>query len=520
MADYVLTNPAIPTGTTRIVVDKSVTSLRQQLALLDGSDSVTTIRLHSGIDSLCFSAFSGLPNLTTIENLSKVKRLVSLPMLAFYGCNSLTSIDLGGCVKLFKIEPCAFCSCIALRSIRLPDSVRIIGNGAFFLCDALKDVTIPCKVTVISEDLLFGCHSLLRIHVPLNVTEIQPSAFARCTSLRTLTFAPEGECRVGHLGSYFLDDTNVKTFTLPSSVISVAVDAFDDRWNKIRILLPWGLTEDGPFQSKPHSQHDGRGYPKLVLTIAFVLLQRAGIACGVPIHHMHRGKENLLTATDLVNVLTALMESTRFTIPRDDPPDDADSDDNTAGSEGSVDPDDSSLAEDNDPLDHEDSDHSDWDAEDSLDDSSDSEEPEDSDSLDSDNAEPKPEDCIDHDYSAEDHCDRVLTQAIFLLLKTFPSEFFGNGGDHQAMDVHPNDAVSATDPVSAKNSTSPRNHLEEEALPAALAATYPSHWRRMISGIFSPPRPETLHVQLALNLTFLWAFLFGLWLESRKVVFA
>jgi BspA type Leucine rich repeat region (6 copies) len=409
--------------------------------------------------------------MTRIENSAKLKRLTRIEQYAFIYCRSLTSIDLSECVKLTKIERYAFRCCDAMRSVRLPDSVTEIGMGTFFSCFSLKDVAIPCKVTVISHSLLRRCKSLQHIRIPPNVTKIEEVAFGDCTSLKSLTFAPQGECSVKFLGSNFLGDTNLKTFTLPSSVTSMAVDALDYLCNPkmIRILLPWGQTEDGPFQSQQYPQFFVKCYPKLVLTMAFVLLQRAGKACGVPLHRMHKCDDAYTpTAAELVNVLVALLESTEFAIPKYDAPDVEDSDDNAADSEGSVDPDDSSLAGDNDPRDDDDSDHSDWDPDDSIDeDSRDSEGPEDPDSLDdaqdSDHAEPKPDDCIDHDNSAEDHHDRVVTQAIYLLLKTFPSEFFGNGGDHhQVMDVHSVDAASAVDPLGANISASPRDPPEEE----------------------------------------------------------
>lgn len=53
----------------------------------------------------------------------------------------------------------------------IPDSVKSIGDCAFFGCSGLKSVTIPDSVTSIGEDAFYGCTSLTSITIPDSVTE-------------------------------------------------------------------------------------------------------------------------------------------------------------------------------------------------------------------------------------------------------------------------------------------------------------------------------------------------------------
>lgn len=84
----------------------------------------------------------------------------------------------------------AFMNMKELRSVRLPDSLRAIGESAFSGCNALADITIPDGVTEIRQATFRDCDSLAAIELPASVTEIDKFAFGR--GLTTLVVnAPE-----------------------------------------------------------------------------------------------------------------------------------------------------------------------------------------------------------------------------------------------------------------------------------------------------------------------------------------
>ena len=97
---------------------------------------------------------------------------------AFYGCESLTSINIPNSVT--TIGKGAFCGCDSLTSINIPNSVTMIGNWAFSLCKSLTSINISNSVTTIGEYAFSDCHSLTSITIPSSVVTIIGNPFCRC----------------------------------------------------------------------------------------------------------------------------------------------------------------------------------------------------------------------------------------------------------------------------------------------------------------------------------------------------
>ena len=78
----------------------------------------------------------------------------------------------------------AFKDCTALKEVKLPDDVRVIGEYAFVRCAALTTVNLS-QITRIDNDAFNECTSLAELAMD-NVTAIDDEAFYGCTSLQTL----------------------------------------------------------------------------------------------------------------------------------------------------------------------------------------------------------------------------------------------------------------------------------------------------------------------------------------------
>lgn len=95
---------------------------------------------------------------------------------AFYDCSALTSIDLSNSVT--SIEDYAFEGCNSLTTVSIPESVISIGYSAFEQCENLSHLSIPSSVSVIKQAAFGGCRKLTTIYcyraVPL---EIEPYHF-------------------------------------------------------------------------------------------------------------------------------------------------------------------------------------------------------------------------------------------------------------------------------------------------------------------------------------------------------
>lgn len=121
--------------------------------------------------------FSGSPNLISIGNY------------AFYGCTSLTSIDLPEGVTSISVH--AFSGCTSMTSITISDGVTSIGDYAFYYCNSLTSITIPEGVTSIDVSVFRNCTSLTSIDLPESVTSIGVSAFYGCSKLTALILRNE-----------------------------------------------------------------------------------------------------------------------------------------------------------------------------------------------------------------------------------------------------------------------------------------------------------------------------------------
>ena len=71
----------------------------------------------------------------------------------------------------------------------MPDSVREIGEWAFYGCGELKSIKIPDDVQKIASMTFAECKGLT-INIPASVTDIDSDAFENAVDLTVIT--PEG----------------------------------------------------------------------------------------------------------------------------------------------------------------------------------------------------------------------------------------------------------------------------------------------------------------------------------------
>ena len=67
-----------------------------------------------------------------------------------------------------------------MKSIRIPETVSAIGEGAFEDCINLESVSLPSKITIIQSYTFKGCEKLKEITIPSGVYKIGEEAFAEC----------------------------------------------------------------------------------------------------------------------------------------------------------------------------------------------------------------------------------------------------------------------------------------------------------------------------------------------------
>lgn len=112
-------------------------------------------------------------------------RVVAIGYIAFYGCESLTSVDIPETVSKY-ISNGAFANCSELAKVKMPSRLEELGEGAFSGCKKLASINLPEGISNIYQQTFSVCESLTSILIPNSVEKIDFSAFAICKNLTSV----------------------------------------------------------------------------------------------------------------------------------------------------------------------------------------------------------------------------------------------------------------------------------------------------------------------------------------------
>ena len=113
-------------------------------------------------------------------------------------CNNVTSIELPESIK--RIGNCAFYNCGSWKGkLHLPENLESLGSEAFWGCSSLSgDVKIPSNLKNISEAVFSGCSSLNGNIIFNNIVEtIDSNAFNGCNGITGRLELPESLLEIG-----------------------------------------------------------------------------------------------------------------------------------------------------------------------------------------------------------------------------------------------------------------------------------------------------------------------------------
>lgn len=177
-----------------------------------------SIVLEDGIMDFIMAIQSpyNIPNIVTHIGDSAFERARAVSVII---PNSVKSIGNG-----------AFYYCSSLTSVSIPNSVKNIGISAFALCSKLTSINIPNSITAISYGLFSYCSSLTKLTIPNTITKISYSAFIG-TGLKSLY--------IPHLITdfYISDCGNLSSITIGYSVKSINSFSFRDCPSLKRIVI-------------------------------------------------------------------------------------------------------------------------------------------------------------------------------------------------------------------------------------------------------------------------------------------
>lgn len=148
-------------------------------------------------------------NLVSVEIPNTVKTIGDS---AFYYCSDLAMSSLPTSVT--HIGDFAFGSCSNVTFSSLPAGVTYIGNGAFSSCSNVTFSSLPTSVTHIGEYAFSSCGSITQISLPPNIENIEGNAFAFCSALETVTVLATTPFTVGE--DVFFDCPALTAIIVPS----------------------------------------------------------------------------------------------------------------------------------------------------------------------------------------------------------------------------------------------------------------------------------------------------------------
>ena len=238
------------------------------------STTITELTVIGNLNDADIATLKWLPNLAILdmENVN----LEKLPFVAFCDNTSLTFVKLP--LTLKTIGNSAFSNCSNLTSITIPNSVTTIGERAFEDCRGLTSVTIGNSVTTIESYAFSSCNRLAGVYItdiakwcaiefednanplsyahnlylngelvtdlviPDSVTEIRSLTFYGCSSLTSVTI-PDGVTTIE--SDTFRGCSSLASITIPDGVTTIGSWAFSSCSGLTSITIPDGVTSIG-----------------------------------------------------------------------------------------------------------------------------------------------------------------------------------------------------------------------------------------------------------------------------------
>ena len=145
---------------------------------------IHSIVVESGVTHVGDFAFRELQAATTVHLADSVK---TIGQYAFYDCNAVHTVRMSSGVT--EIGRSAFERCRSLKSITLPGSLQTIRRMAFYRCESLITVTVPASVSVMEEKVFTYCSGLRSAVVMANIRQLPYWTFYGCYDLATVSLS-------------------------------------------------------------------------------------------------------------------------------------------------------------------------------------------------------------------------------------------------------------------------------------------------------------------------------------------
>ena len=236
--------------------DSSVEVIESEVFALT---ALTKVTIPNSVKTIRAYAFVGCEELSEI---SIPKSVTEIAEYAFNGCTSLPTENYIRYADTWAVGTTdknrvrytlrenttglagTFQDCVNLTNITLPDSLKYIGDYAFYNCCNLKSFNSPSYVVRIGYRAFLGCTSLTEIKIPAAVADIGYEAFRECSNLVSVEF-PTKLREISEAAFY---KCGLISITLPDSITEIKENTFLGN-NFSEVILPEGITDirEGAF---------------------------------------------------------------------------------------------------------------------------------------------------------------------------------------------------------------------------------------------------------------------------------
>ncbi len=167
-----------------VQIPESVTRIEN--GMFSGCISLPSVELHDGIEYIGKSAFE---NCAALDNVIIPEKTFVIGDSCFLNCAGLKEIDIPASV--ITLGTAALAGCTSLEKAALPDGIEVLGTtgdaGLFTNDISLKEVKLPSSLKIIGDHTFRNCMSMEKISIPASVSTIGSHSFENCTSLKEIT---------------------------------------------------------------------------------------------------------------------------------------------------------------------------------------------------------------------------------------------------------------------------------------------------------------------------------------------
>ena len=237
--------------------------------------NLESVVLSEGIEEIPPSAFE---ECTALVDVMLPQSLRGIGASAFRNCGSLQRLVVP--VGVTNIAENAFRACSCLANVAVLTTNCVFGANVFGLCFAIREATVsqPVLDCKLSEIFQGSYQNITNVALAAGVTNISDSAFADCSSLFDLAI-PDGVTRIGHnafdgcaaltnvanaadvgmIGRQAFRNSGLWTFTMPTSVTNVLLDAFLNCTDLLRVdvddMASWCRIRFANRSANPAGRH-------------------------------------------------------------------------------------------------------------------------------------------------------------------------------------------------------------------------------------------------------------------------